>query len=102
MLTAPTFVQEQKLKRSAWWALLSLAAFVAVVAGLPRRSRQPLSLAHNGVHGLFTLHNKWHQLLLYNFRAGRTELHLSRQRLSENSIKIVGGQHIARRGRPRR
>lgn len=50
---------------------LALLLMVAVVwaTGKPRVSTQPLDISKNGVHGVFTLRNRYHQLLLYNFRA---------------------------------
>jgi hypothetical protein len=41
----------------------------ALLGGQPRHSSQPLDITHNGVHGVYNLHNKRGELLLYNFRA---------------------------------
>ena len=48
---------------------LLLCAATVWATGKPRVSAQPLDISKNGVHGVFTLRNKYRQLLLYNFRA---------------------------------
>lgn len=48
---------------------LSVVVLAVVgVAGMPRHSRQPLDISHNGVHGPYNVKHGKHELLFYNFR----------------------------------
>lgn len=54
--------------------LLGLTLLIGVlavigVAGMPRHSRQPLDISHNGVHGPYNVKNDKRELMFYNFRA---------------------------------
>src|SRR5688500_10113740 len=64
------------MDRSGWnWnflgvlMLLLAVGVTTVVAGRPRTTNRSLDLSRNGVHGVYNLHNKKGELLLYNCRA---------------------------------
>ena len=63
-------IRRQRQRSVFLWALVALCILLVFAASRPRIAPRPIAnLQKNGVHGVYNLHAKNGELLLYNFRA---------------------------------
>ena len=86
-------LQRQRRRSMILWALAALCALIIFVASRPRIAPRPLAnLQKNGVHGVYNLHAKNGELLLYNFRAVETNKVFRCSRFPRNHRSQLNGK----------